>query len=67
MLWATDKTFRQELLNLQGVQNASISGFLPTGGSRTDSPLFPDASMDQKTQYPCKTGGWTKPISLPWT
>jgi putative ABC transport system permease protein len=42
------KTFRQELLNLQGVQNASISGFLPTGGSRTDSPLFPDASMDQK-------------------
>lgn len=42
------KTFRQELLNLPGVQNASISGFLPTGGNRTDSPLFPNASMDQK-------------------
>jgi putative ABC transport system permease protein len=42
------KAFRQELLNLPGVQNASMSGFLPTGGSRTDSPLFPDAAMDQK-------------------
>jgi putative ABC transport system permease protein len=42
------KAFRQELLNLPGVQNASISGFLPTGGSRSDSPLFPDASLDQK-------------------
>jgi putative ABC transport system permease protein len=42
------KTFRQELLNLPGVQNASMSGFLPTGGSRTDSPLFPDVSLDQK-------------------
>jgi putative ABC transport system permease protein len=42
------KTFRQELLNLPGVQNASMTGYLPTGGSRSDNPLFPDAAMDQK-------------------
>jgi putative ABC transport system permease protein len=51
------KAFRQELLNLPGVQSASISGYLPTGGSRSDSPLFPDASLDQKRAVSMQTGG----------
>jgi putative ABC transport system permease protein len=51
------KAFRQELLNLPGVQSASLSGYLPTGGSRSDSPLFPDASLDQKRAVSMQTGG----------
>ena len=42
-------TFREQVLNISGVQGATLSGYLPTGNSRTDSPLFPDASRNQKT------------------
>jgi putative ABC transport system permease protein len=42
------KTFRNELLNIPGVESATMTGFLPTADSRNDSPLFPDATLDQK-------------------
>ena len=34
--------------NINGVQNVAMTGWLPTGDYRSDSPLFPDASLDQK-------------------
>jgi putative ABC transport system permease protein len=43
------KTFRNELLNIRGVESATMTGFLPTADNRNDSPLFPDAGLDQKT------------------
>ena len=43
------KTFRNELLNIRGVESATMTGYLPTADSRNDSPLFPDAALDQKT------------------
>ena len=49
------ETFRQQLLNLGGVQAATVTGYLPTGGSRSDSPLFPDASLDQKRAVSMQT------------
>jgi putative ABC transport system permease protein len=33
---------------MSGVQKATMTGFLPTSDWRTDSPLFPDATLDQK-------------------
>jgi putative ABC transport system permease protein len=41
--------FKNEALNLSGVQNATMSGYLPTSGWRSDSPLFPTATGDTKT------------------
>jgi putative ABC transport system permease protein len=43
------KTFRNEMLNIPGVESATLTGFLPTADYRNDSPLFPDAALDQKT------------------
>jgi putative ABC transport system permease protein len=43
------KAFENELLKLSGVQSATMTGFLPTSTWRTDSPIFPDASLDQKS------------------
>ncbi len=42
------KTFKNELLNISGVQNVTMTGFLPTGDYRNDSPLYPEATLDQK-------------------
>ncbi len=42
------KAFKEEILRLQGVENATMTGFLPTADWRSDSPLFTDASLDQK-------------------
>jgi putative ABC transport system permease protein len=42
------KTFRNEITKLSGVENATMTGFLPTSGSRNDDPFFPDATLDQK-------------------
>jgi putative ABC transport system permease protein len=36
------------LLHISGVQKATMTGYLPTSDSRNDSPLFPDATLDQK-------------------
>jgi putative ABC transport system permease protein len=42
------KSFKEDLLKMQGVSNATVTGYLPTSDWRNDSPLFPDASLDQK-------------------
>ncbi|HEY2725640.1 MAG TPA: FtsX-like permease family protein, partial [Parafilimonas sp.] len=47
--WYLDKqihTFRNELLNIPGVTNATISGDLPTGTSFDNEGWFRDATMD---------------------
>jgi putative ABC transport system permease protein len=43
------KAFKDEVLQMAGVQNATETGFLPTSEWRSDSPLFPDATLNQKT------------------
>jgi putative ABC transport system permease protein len=43
------KTFRNELMNVKGIESVTMTGYLPTSDYRNDSPLFPDASLDQKT------------------
>lgn len=43
-----EKAFRQEILGIKGVENATVSSFLPTVGSRFSSPLYPDMSLDPK-------------------
>jgi putative ABC transport system permease protein len=42
------KSFRDEMKSLPGVTGATISGFLPTGGSRNDNAYFLTADMDTK-------------------
>jgi putative ABC transport system permease protein len=42
------KTFKEDVMKISGIQAATMTGFLPTSGWRTDSPLWPDASLDQK-------------------
>ncbi len=42
------RVFKDAVLQISGVQKATMTGFLPTSGSRNDSPLFPDATLDQK-------------------
>jgi putative ABC transport system permease protein len=43
------KSFKNELLNIRGVEAVTMTGFLPTSDYRSDSPLFPDATLDQKS------------------
>jgi putative ABC transport system permease protein len=42
------KVFEEEVKKLNGVENATMTGYLPTSGWRSDSPLFPDATTDTK-------------------
>jgi putative ABC transport system permease protein len=42
-------SFKNELQNISGVQQITMTGWLPTGDYRSDSPLYPEATMDQKT------------------
>ncbi|MEO6869433.1 MAG: FtsX-like permease family protein, partial [Ginsengibacter sp.] len=42
------KVFKDEVLRLSGVQNATMTGYLPTAGWRSDSPLFPTSNTDSK-------------------
>lgn len=41
--------FRNELLRLKGVEDVTMTGFLPTSLNRDDNPLFPDPTIDPKT------------------
>ncbi len=43
------KAFMQEIKKLPDVQNATMTGYLPTSDWRSDSPLFADATLDQKS------------------
>jgi putative ABC transport system permease protein len=42
------KTFKDELLKINGVENATITGYLPTNGYNNSNPVFRDAIPDQK-------------------
>jgi putative ABC transport system permease protein len=42
------KVFEDEVKKFSGVENATMTGYLPTSGWRNDSPLFPDATADTK-------------------
>jgi putative ABC transport system permease protein len=47
--------FRQEVLRVKDVEDATMTDFLPTGGSRSDSPIFMDATMDPKKAISLQT------------
>jgi putative ABC transport system permease protein len=40
--------FRAECMRLRGVENVTMTGFLPTNGSRNEAPMFLDPTLDQK-------------------
>ncbi|HET7115248.1 MAG TPA: ABC transporter permease [Hanamia sp.] len=42
------KVFEDEALKLSGVQNATMTGYLPTAGWRNNSPFFPTPTSDTK-------------------
>jgi putative ABC transport system permease protein len=42
-------TFRSELLQISGVQNATMSGFLPVNYNRSNDAFFTSASLDQSS------------------
>ena len=43
------KTFREELLHIRGVEDVTLTRYLPTNGHHNEAPMFRDASLDQKT------------------
>ncbi|MDQ3277714.1 MAG: ABC transporter permease, partial [Bacteroidota bacterium] len=43
------KTFKNEVRNIKGVEAVSMTGYLPTSDYRGDSPIFAEASLDQKS------------------
>lgn len=43
------ESFENEIKKLPGVQSTTMTGYLPTGPYRSDSPLFEDPSLDQKS------------------
>lgn len=43
------KAFRTELKRIKGVEDVTMTKFLPTSGKLSDAPLFRDASFDQKS------------------
>ncbi len=42
------KAFKDEVLKLSGVENATMSGFLPTPSFRSDSSFFEEGAMSQE-------------------
>jgi putative ABC transport system permease protein len=42
-------SFKNELLQVSGVVNATVTGFLPVNGYRSKNTLFPSASLDPKS------------------
>jgi len=42
------KTFKEEIKQLSGVESVTISGALPTGGTRNSTSFFKDQVLDQK-------------------
>ncbi len=48
--YALDKQaipFKEEVLKLKGVQNGTLSGFLPTPSNRDNTVMFPEGQIDQ--------------------
>ncbi len=42
------ETFKNEVNKFQGVQSATLSGYLPVPSSRSDQPFFPEGIIDDK-------------------
>lgn len=42
------KAFKQEIKNLSGIESLTLSGALPTGGTRNGTSFFKDQVLDQK-------------------
>ncbi|HTS43447.1 MAG TPA: ABC transporter permease [Puia sp.] len=42
------KTFKEEVLKLSAVKSGTMTGYLPTSDWRSDSPIWPDPSLDAK-------------------
>jgi putative ABC transport system permease protein len=51
------KAFMEDVKKLPGVENVTMTGYLPTNGWRDDNPLFTNATLDQKTAVSMQT--WT--------
>ncbi|MFL5748584.1 MAG: ABC transporter permease [Niastella sp.] len=49
------KTFRDEVVKISGVENATMTGYLPTNGWRNDNPVFADPTLDQKKAVSMQT------------
>ena len=49
------KTFKEELVKISGVENATMTGYLPTNGWRNDNPVFADPTLDQKKAVSMQT------------
>jgi len=48
--YALDKqavAFKEEILKLKGVENGTLSGFLPTPSNRNSTVMFPEGQLDQ--------------------
>jgi len=48
-LGSQSKAFENELQKVPGVLSVTMTGYLPTSDWRSDSPLFPEATLDQKS------------------
>lgn len=51
------KSFRNELLQLKGVSSATMTGFLPVNGSRSNDAFFTTPTLDSKTALSMQS--WT--------
>ena len=49
------KAFREEVVKLPGVENVTMTGYLPTNGWRNDNPVFTTPTLDQKTAVSMQT------------
>jgi putative ABC transport system permease protein len=49
------KAFREEVVKLPGVDNVTMTGYLPTNGWRNDNPVFADATLDQRKAVSMQT------------
>jgi putative ABC transport system permease protein len=56
-LKAQAATFRNELLHISGVENATMSGYLPVNYNRSNDAFFTSPSLDQKTAMSMQNWG----------
>lgn len=49
------RTFSEEAMKLPGVENVTITGYLPTDQRRNDNPIFADPALDQKRAVSMQT------------
>lgn len=50
------KVFKQEIQRLPGVKNATLTGYIPTGGWRNNTSMFQSPTLD--TKHAVSTGVW---------